>query len=723
MLKRLSSFIVEKRIAVLTIMLVLAVVCAVCSFFVNINEDLTKYLPDDSPMKTGIDLMNEAFPQMESSNSIRVMFDGLSAAEKAEVLQRLSAIKNVVSVDHDPDSAEYNKDEHTLYILHISCTYRSAEERAIEKALETDFSDYSPVWHNDDTSTPQIPPIVLLVVAILLLAILLTMCGSWLEPFLFLFTIGIAVLLNLGTNLFLGTVSSITKSIAAILQLGLSMDYSIILTNRYRQERASEPDKVQAMKNAWANAFSSVSASALTTVAGLLMLVFMSFKIGTDLGVVLAKGVFLSMVCVLTILPALIILFDRLLLKTAKKELHVPTDWAASFSFRQRRVLTALFVVLFVGFYFLQAQTGIDYTLAKDDPVAEVFPMRNMVVVVYENRDEAQIEELMETLEADENVSSVMNYDTLMAKPYTSAELASMLASFGDGLPINPMLLELIYAQYCPDGKNGRMTIEELYSIVNDQILTDPRYAPLLTPEIKEKLGNGQAELEAGRALFVSDRYSRFMITTTYPEESEATTAFLDAIYRYIDAHMEGETYLIGNSIMAYEMQGSFDGELLSITLLTALAIFLIVALTFRSVFVPLLLVLLVQCGVYITVTVTGIMSGGMYYLALLMVECILMGATIDYGILFTNYYREHRRSVGVAEALKQAYTGSVHTILTSGLILVLITAAVGRLFEDKAVTEIVRTISIGSFCVILLILFILPGILAACDRLVVKKK
>ena len=173
---------------------------------------------------------------------------------------------------------------------------------------------------------------------------------------------------------------------------------------------------------------------------------------------------------------------------------------------------------------------------------------------------------------------------------------------------------------------------------------------------------------------------------------------------------------------MAYEMQQIFDGELLFITLLTALAIFLIVVLTFRSLFVPIILVLLVQCGVYITVTVTGIMSGSMYYMALLMVECILMGATIDYGILFTNYYRENRRTAGVRDALEKAYGGSVHTILTSGLILVLITAAVGRLFEDEAVTEIVRTLSIGSFSVILLILFILPGTLAACDRLVTKK-
>ena len=132
---------------------------------------------------------------------------------------------------------------------------------------------------------------------------------------------------------------------------------------------------------------------------------------------------------------------------------------------------------------------------------------------------------------------------------------------------------------------------------------------------------------------------------------------------------------------------------------------------------------LVVQCGVFITVTVIGAYSGSIYYLALLIVQSILMGATIDYGILFTNYYREHRRTAGIREALERAYEGSVHTILTSGLILVLITAAVGRLFEDETVTEIIRTLSIGSLSVILLILFILPGTLAACDKLVTRKK
>ena len=256
-----------------------------------------------------------------------------------------------------------------------------------------------------------------------------------------------------------------------------------------------------------------------------------------------------------------------------------------------------------------------------------------------------------------------------------------------------------------------------------DNILNDPRFDAFIDDEMRESLLDNQTTLEDGKLQLVGNEYSRLVITTTYLEESPDTTAFIKDIRNYADSNMDGDVYLIGGSPMNCEMQQIFDKELTFITLLTAFAIFMIVALTFRSLSIPLILVLLVQCGVYITVTVTGIISGGMYFLALLIVECILMGATIDYGILFTNYYCEHRSKLDIKEAMKKAYADSIHTIITSGMILVLITAVVGRMFEDAAVSAIVKTISIGSFCAITLILFVLPGVLAACDRLIIKKK
>ena len=217
--------------------------------------------------------------------------------------------------------------------------------------------------------------------------------------------------------------------------------------------------------------------------------------------------------------------------------------------------------------------------------------------------------------------------------------------------------------------------------------------------------------------------YSRMILQTAYPVEDASTTALLDKISATADQKMDNTLYLIGNSPMAYEMSGSFSRELLFITILTALAIFIIVALSFRSLIIPAILVLLVQCGVFITITVIGWQGFSIYFLALLIVECILMGATIDYGILLTNYYRENRKKMPSREALAAAYKGSIHTIMTSGLIMVLVTAIISSFYSDPTVAQICRTISIGVFSAIILIVFILPGVLATFDKAITKER
>ena len=306
----------------------------------------------------------------------------------------------------------------------------------------------------------------------------------------------------------------------------------------------------------------------------------------------------------------------------------------------------------------------------------------------------------------------------------TPAQMGDLFSGFTDSF--DSASLEIMYL-FSESIKNAdptwTMSLETLFNHLVDKVINDARFIPFIDEDMKASLLENKTALEDGKKQLVGDEYSRLVITTTYSNESEATTAFLNSIEDYAKGNMSGKVYLIGESAMTHEMQRIFDTELTFITLLTALAIFLIVMFTFRSLSIPLILVLLVQCGVYITVTVTGILSGEIYYLALLIVECILMGATIDYGILFTNYYCESRKTLNVKEALAKAYEGSIHTIMTSGLVLVIVTAIVGGMFEDATVASIVRTISIGSFCAIMLIIFVLPGILATCDKLIIKKK
>ena len=891
-MKRLTNFIVSKRIYILVVMLILTAVCSFLIPKVSVNSDMSKYLPDNSSMRQGLSLMEKEFPAEEDSYTIRVMFKGLSSEKKAEVKDALAAIENVDSVSYDRDSSDYNSGEYTLYILNTKYGYDTEEETVIEKQVTEKFSGYEVTVKNDDTSAPDIPLSVYLAAFGIILVVLLISCGSYFEPILFLLTIGIAVVLNLGTNFFLGEISDVSFGIAAVLQLALSMDYSIILMNRYRQELSKVDDRKEAMANALCAASGSITGSAVTTIVGLLVLIFISFKIGADIGIVLAKGVAFSMLCVFTVLPALILLSHKLIEKTEKKErakkAHKKGLSAVlgGFSYRYRGVIAALFIVLFLITGYLQSDTKTVYTLAAKDPIADVFPKDNTIVLLYDNADEGKIADIVAVLQKKNDVKNIVSYPTTIGKQCTVKEMSEMLSKIGENLQTDEKLLNIVYYHYHANGKTEPMTLSdfivflsdtvaidpmfsgyideaaagqlavlkplteksalttpmppaalaqtlgmeaeqvtqlfmlryeteytpdktmslyEFVSFLTDNVLTKPEYAvmfdeaakttlyqtkviadavvggkeftdkemaefigkisdkfnentvkllylysaslkpgnaqntmspralvyhieklaseplfsALLTNEQKAGIANAKKLLDDGVQQLKGKAHSRLAVTTKLPIESEKTSAFVKEMIKLCDEKLSGEYHLIGNSIMVAEMESGFGREQLIITLLTAVSIFVVVALTFRSLAIPAILVLIVQCGVFITVSALGTIGGSMYYLALLIVECILMGATIDYGILFTSYYREMRATLPIKEAIVAAYKGSLHTILTSGTIMVLITAVIGPLFGNPTIEQIVRTLSVGCASAMFLILFVLPGILALCDRIV----
>ncbi|MBQ7826830.1 MAG: MMPL family transporter, partial [Clostridia bacterium] len=487
-MKSISKFIITKRYWIFAVMLILTVACVFLYLQVDVNSDMTKYLSDDSSMRAGIEIMSREFPAMETTNSVRVMSEGLSDAEESELLAKLEKIPGGDSVAHD-ESAAYNKDEYALFVLSTAADYDSNEMKSIEDALEKEADIYNIVWMNDNTATDPLPLYIIIVAIVLAMIVLFLMSYSWLEPILFLAAIGVAVMLNMGTNIILGEISNITASIAAILQMVLSMDYSIILINRYRQEKETAPSNTDAMIEAIHGSFTSIASSALTTVAGLLALVFMNFKIGYDLGIVLAKGVFISMICVLLVLPTLILAFDKLIVKTAKKALHIPMGGVARFSYKLRYAFVGLFVLLFGAFYLLQDGTGICFTVEKEDPVAEVFPGDNMLVIVYENGDEQKAAELAEWLESHDDVRQVMGYPNLLGKAYTAEELSGTLGSLvgsmgveiGD-FTIEPSLLKLFYYDYY-GGTAAPMTVSEFLAFLSTDILTNETFAGMIDEE------------------------------------------------------------------------------------------------------------------------------------------------------------------------------------------------------------------------------------------------
>ena len=309
-MRKITDFIVKGRYVFLAIFIIAAIFGLYLSTKVNINDDIMKYLPKSSETKIGKDIMDEEFAEQDSS-VLNVMFKGLSDSEKEDTLKKLKSIDGVSSVDYE-NTEKYNKDKYTLYVLNVDDYDHSETATSVYNYVKDNFRTAGMSGSIYDENKPILQLWIVILAIACAMIILIILSDSYVEPWLYLISIGIAVFINKGTNIMFDSVSSITNSIVAILQLALSMDYSIMLSNRYKQEKLTHSNKIDAMKEALYHSFKAISSSSVTTIVGLVALVFMSFTIGKDLGFVLAKGVLLSLISIFFCLPALLLIFDNI---------------------------------------------------------------------------------------------------------------------------------------------------------------------------------------------------------------------------------------------------------------------------------------------------------------------------------------------------------------------------------------------------------------------------
>ena len=374
----------------------LAVVSGILMFHVNVNADMTKYLPDDSQMKSGLEIVMDEFgssAQMSGAD-VHVMFEGVSTQEVPGIRTLLQAYPDVngVTYRYSTDSA------HTVFDLDVP---KSVDQKALGKQISSRFGGNCVVETSQDGATPPIS--VMIFAAVLIMVVLFVMAQSWFEPVVILVASGLAIVLNMGTNALLPSVSITTNFIGSILQAVLSLDYCIVLLNRYRQEQDEHTDKrtaIIAVNNAIRKAAPSILSSALTTVVGLLMLCFMRLKIGADMGIVLAKGVVCSLICTFTVMPSLMLLFRRVINKTAKPAYVPPTDKLAQFVARHKLPMAIGAVILFFGSWYLSRQTTIFFSAEAESEIEKVFPSPNPFVLVYDTQEEDSVYGLADRLMA-----------------------------------------------------------------------------------------------------------------------------------------------------------------------------------------------------------------------------------------------------------------------------------------------------------------------------------
>lgn len=647
----------------------------------KINYDLSLYLPQDSLTKQSLVIYEEQFGL---TSTIQVMAEEVSIQEAKILKSRLQAIDEVAMVvwlddvvdlqmpleSYDQETIKsYYHDEKALYLVSFnSGDYDPETEQGIKniRNLLKEFSQGylrgEPI-NNMETrllTMKEIGKIILIVLPVAILILILA-SSSWIEPLLILISLGVAVLFNLGTNFIFPSVSFITFSISAILQLAISLDYSLFLIHRYYEEKDLGKDLISAITTALKAAFGSISASALTTIAGFLALLFMRYTIGFDIGLVMAKGVVFSYISCLTLLPILIVLFAPLLDKTRHRKLLPSFEKASKVMFKGRKVAIWALIVFAVGGAIFQTQTNYYYgnnqAAMKEGSIAEerskineVFGEWNMIVILVPNTSSLQEKTLINELSALDNVISVQG----------------------------------IYA-----------FIEQSTPIT---LLPEPL-----------------------RQQFQTEDYSQIIVNTDLVEENQTLYTFSQTLESLVKSHYD-DYYLMGSLTSTTDIRQAVKNDSLIVSLVSIGAVYLILLILFRQLTLPIILISVIQTSIWINFAIPFFQGVSLAYLGFLVVSSLQLGATIDYAVLLGSRYQEFRKDINPHEAMKKAVMTSSNSILVSTLILTAAGIVLGMFSSLGAIKEMGILIGRGAALSGGLVLLLLGPMLVMLDRFIVKK-
>ena len=462
-MKCIARLLIRFRHLLLMVMTALAVAGAFLLPEINIVSDMTTYLPENSRMRQGLECMKSSFSGIDTKGAgVSAMFTNTAVNDSLST--ELSEIEGITAI-----IGQRSNERHTLYQFILD---PDASPDTVAETISRRYGNDVTVETASTNLLPDNMNFIIIAGVSLLTLILVIMCSSIVEVVLFLIAIGIAVAINMGSNAFLPGVSVVTSAIAAILQLILSMDYSIILMNRYRQTRKTVPEKTEAMTCALAEATPAILGSAATTILGMAMLAFMNFKIGLDMGLVLSKGVFLSLVSIYCVLPALVLTFDKAIQKTQKKVPLLHTYKLAKFEVRFRRLIAVAFILFFAVSYFLSKRTSISFSNTWPTEITNEFPPQNQIVMLYENDEEEKIISLIDSIGSDPRVMTAMSYPSIMMKERTADEMMKFIKETVAMLPggaeqidstmLTDDMLDLVYYAAAHPERDEKMSFSEI---------------------------------------------------------------------------------------------------------------------------------------------------------------------------------------------------------------------------------------------------------------------
>ena len=491
-MRKITDFIVNHCYIIFGVFLVLVAICAVLSTHVKINKDIYSYMPANSETSLGLGIMNDEF-NYDSTSSYEMMLTDVPEDEKTKIKEDIESIEGVGSVDYD-SSDTYNRNQYTRYKINIDAPADSDTANRVYNTVHNNYKDRFEIEEagqvfNYNGEVIKIHVTILAVACAMV--ILLLMSKSWIEPWLFLFTILLAVVANKGTNIIFPSVSHITDAISAILQMALSMDYAIMLSTRYRQEKAKpdHPDKKTAMRRAMRYSFGAISSSSVTTVVGLIVLVAMSFTIGRDMGLVLSKGVVLSLVSIFTSLPALLLMFDKVIEKTKKKTLTFKMDWFGKRSYDLHKIAMPLFLVIFIGSIILKGSTGINFTAEQNNRIKDVFSETNQMALVYDAKMDDEVTKVCKDFDKREDTTRVLCYGNTINEPKKYDELVAKINSLSsEKVETQDYLIKAIYYHYYKNVDAHEISLDDLVNFLQKDVFPNKEFADTVSGEMVSKV-------------------------------------------------------------------------------------------------------------------------------------------------------------------------------------------------------------------------------------------
>lgn len=736
-MEKLAAFIVDKRNLIFLLYVFALIFSIVAMDWVNVENDITTYLGEDTETRQGLTVMNDNFTTFGTA---RIMISNITYAKAEALVDQIEAVDGVDSVEFDGTTDHY-KDASALYTV----TFDGEEMDDISihalHQIEDMLSDYdlyvdTSVGVDSSADLAAEMGSILAIAAIIIVLVLTLTSRSYAEVPVLVLTFGAAALLNKGTNFVFGTISFISNSVTVILQLALAIDYAIILCHRFSDEHETKNVR-DACVAALSKAIPEISSSSLTTISGLAALGFMHFGIGIDMAMVLIKAIIFSLLSVFTLMPGLLMLFSRWIDKTKHKNLMPKITVVGKMAVKTRYIIPPVFVaVAAVAAVFANkcpyCYTYTDLTTPKQSTsqiahqkIKGTFGSSTMVAIVVpsgnydaEGKILSELEELPNVTKAvglanQEAMDGYMLTDALTPRQFS--ELADMDYEVASLLYSAYAVNDSQYGEFVNGLSNYKVPLYDMFMFVKDEMR---KGNVTFSGDTQEKLDDLFDQLDKARIQLQSDQYSRLVAYLDLPEEGDETFEFLDEAHAIVAKYYSSDCYVVGNSTSAKDLSSTFGEDNMLISILSALFVILVLLFTFTSAALPVLLIVVIQGSIWLNFSFPYLQDSPLYFLGYLVVNSIQMGANIDYAIVISSHYLDLKKYMKPHDAIVGALNEAFPTIFTSGTILAVAGSLIGVMTTNPVISSIGSCLGRGTIISIVLVFGVLPQILLLGDTL-----